>query len=246
MNTKTIILALAISASSNLIIAQDAPPPRPPIPSRLLLRAYDHNAKTGATTIQISPLDKGGKTVFVEMGQQVPLTDWKFESFELKDKGEKDESVAKMVNVKTGQSLALVVGLMGGDRPSGDQSRGDRPQEDRPPGEGRPGAQSGQGFRPVSPIIEALDINKDGTIDAEELAKAAESLKKLDKNGDGKITEEEFRPQRPAGQGGPGGEGRQPGAPGAAPGGRGEGRPPGGGQAAPGGEGRPQRPELEK
>lgn len=157
MKTKSIILALAISASSNLIIAQDAPPPRPP--------------------------------------------------------------------------------------------GGDRPQGDRPPGEGRPGGQGGQGFRPVSPIIEALDINKDGTIDADELAKAAESLKKLDKNGDGKITEEEFRPQRPSGQGGPGGEGRQPGAPGAAPGGRGEGRPqgaPGGGQPAPGGEGRPQRPELEK
>jgi EF hand len=103
----------------------------------------------------------------------------------------------------------------------------------------------------VSPIIEALDLNKDGTIDAEELGKAAESLKKLDKNGDGKLTGEEFRPQW---SGGPGGrpEGDGPGARGGrpegqgGPGGRGPGRPPGGGEGAAGGEGRPQRPAIEQ
>lgn len=78
------------------------------IPFRLLFRAYDHNAKTGATTIQINPLDRGGRTVFVEMGQVVPTTDWKFESFVLKDKGDKDQSIANMVNVKNGQKLSLV------------------------------------------------------------------------------------------------------------------------------------------
>ena len=41
------------------------------------------------------------------------------------------------------------------------------------------------------PIIEALDLNHDRLIDAAELAKASESLKKLDKNGDGKISREE-------------------------------------------------------
>ena len=74
------------------------------------------------------------------------------------------------------------------------------------------------------PIIEAIDLNKDGTLDADEIAKASESLMKLDKNKDGKITPDEYRPQRP---GGPGGQGGQ----------RGQGGQGGGG---------PQRPPLEK
>ena len=118
---------------------------------------------------------------------------------------------------------------------------------------GGPGGQGGMGGqRPVMPIIEALDLNKDGTIDADEIAKASESLKKLDKNKDGKLTPDEFRPQRPGGMGGPGGPGGQGG-----PGMRGQGRGPGaqggpgmqgGGPApgGPGGQGGPQRPELEK
>ena len=83
------------------------------IPFRLLFRAYDHNAKTGATSIQINPLDRGGRTVFVDLGQQVPGTDWKFESFVLKDKGDKDESIANMINVKNGSKLALVYNVLG-------------------------------------------------------------------------------------------------------------------------------------
>ena len=98
----------------------------------------------------------------------------------------------------------------------------------------------------MSPIIEALDLNKDGVIDAEELAKASESLKKLDKNGDGKITEDEYRPQRPGGPGGQGGRPDGQGGPGAGPGGRGPGGPQGGGPGTPNGEARPQRPPLEK
>jgi hypothetical protein len=99
----------------------------------------------------------------------------------------------------------------------------------RPPGEGAsPGNpdMGGPGMggprMPASPLITALDLNGDGIIDAEELAKAGESLKKLDKNGDGKLTPDEYRPQRmggPGGQGGPGGpgmggEGFRPGGPG--------------------------------
>jgi len=56
---------------------------------------------------------------------------------------------------------------------------------------------------PTSPMISALDLNGDGVIDADEIAKAAESLKKLDKNHDGKITADEYRPQRPGGTAGP-------------------------------------------
>ncbi len=119
----------------------------------------------------------------------------------------------------------------------------------RPPGGGGPGGQGGP--RPPNPIIEALDLNKDGVIDADEIAKATESLKKLDKNGDGKLTEEEFRPLRPGGPGGGGGRPDGQSGAGANPDGRGPGRSgaPGAGPQtapAPGGEGRPQRPPLEK
>lgn len=102
-----------------------------------------------------------------------------------------------------------------------------KPTEGGPPREGGgPGGRGGQ--RPMSPIIEALDANKDGTIDADELAKASEALKKLDKNGDGKLTEDEYRPVRPSGGfggqgGGQGGKGF-----GGPPGGKGQGGEPGG------------------
>ena len=117
------------------------------------------------------------------------------------------------------------------------------PGGQRPPGPGGPGGQGGGqggpgGMRMPNPIIEALDLNKDGTIDADEIAKASESLKKLDKNKHGKITQDDYRPQRPGGPGGQGGGGQ------GGPGGQGgQGRP--GGQGGQGGGGQ-QRPPLEK
>jgi hypothetical protein len=60
----------------------------------------------------------------------------------------------------------------------------------------------------MSPVVAALDANKDGEIDATEIANAAAALKTLDKNGDGKLTGEEIRPPRgDRGPGGPGGRG---------------------------------------
>jgi hypothetical protein len=74
---------------------------------------------------------------------------------------------------------------------------------------GAPGA-PGKGNRPPKPPLEVvLDANKDGAIDADEIANAVAALKTLDKNGDGKLTPDEYRPPRPArqdGQGTPGGE----------------------------------------
>lgn len=69
---------------------------------------------------------------------------------------------------------------------SGDTAESAGPRESAEPGRGRP----------PRPEIEALDLNHDGTIDADELANATASLKKLDRNGDGKLTEDEFRPPR--------------------------------------------------
>ena len=94
------------------------------------------------------------------------------------------------------------------------------------------GAQGGERKRPTPPIIAALDANGDGVIDAGEIAKAAESLKKLDKNGDGKLTMEECMPPRQ--QGGQGGQGQ---------GGHGQA---GKGQGNQGATGGAQRPQLEK
>ena len=79
-----------------------------------------------------------------------------------------------------------------------------------------------------SPMADALDTDKDGVISSEELKNAASTLLKLDKNKDGKLTEDEYR--RAPGPGGPGGPG--PGGPG--PGGPGPGGP---GGPGPGGAG---------
>ena len=78
-----------------------------------------------------------------------------------------------------------------------------------PQGGGEGGPQGGRHHRPPpSPIVEALDANHDGVIDSNEIANASAALKTLDKNGDGKLTADEFRPPRPNGppgneQGGP-------------------------------------------
>lgn len=59
------------------------------------------------------------------------------------------------------------------------------------------------GHRPQPPIFAALDANHDGIISASEIANAAAALKTLDKNVDGKLTPDEYRPPRPAGAGAP-------------------------------------------
>lgn len=74
-----------------------------------------------------------------------------------------------------------------------------------PGGQGERGGQPGGG-RPPGPVIEALDANHDGVISAEELKNASAALAVLDKNKDGKLTFDEYRPQGPRpGAGGPDG-----------------------------------------
>lgn len=74
------------------------------------------------------------------------------------------------------------------------KSRNKPKKEDRPMPEGRP---EHPGKRPVPPLIDALDLNKDGTISADELAGAPESLKTLDKDNDGTLSPAELHPQGP-------------------------------------------------
>lgn len=111
-----------------------------------------------------------------------------------------------------------------GDRPpqrEGTPGEADRPGQNREGGLGGPGDPRGQ---MVAPLFAALDVNKDGVIDADEIKNAAAALAKLDKNGDGKLTPEELRPTRSAGdrpnlsedgregggRRGPGGESQRP------------------------------------
>jgi hypothetical protein len=71
---------------------------------------------------------------------------------------------------------------------------------------------------PPLPIVQALDVNHDGVIDADEIANAPAELKTLDKNGDGVLTRDEICPPRPAGPDGQvnnygGGDNMPPGPP---------------------------------
>lgn len=122
---------------------------------------------------------------------------------------------------------------------------GQKGQKGGPGGQGGNFGGGGEGFRPPQhPLELALDANGDGVIDAKELANAVAALRKLDKNGDGRITDDEFRPMRPGGgfggQGGPGGFGGQPG-------GKSFGGPPGKeGKGQGGGGGEPGGPEGQK
>ena len=119
---------------------------------------------------------------------------------------------------------------------SGDrQSR--RSENRRPEGQGGPGGPvNNEGGRPrmASPLIETLDANHDGIIDASEIQNASAALMRLDKNGDGKLTVYELRTRRPEGGrgfGGPSNQGRS-------------GNPQEGRQGNRS-EGRPQRPQFE-
>jgi len=53
------------------------------------------------------------------------------------------------------------------------------------------------GHRPPSPLIEALDTDKDHKLSADELTAAPSSLLKLDADGDGSLSKDELRPKPP-------------------------------------------------
>jgi Ca2+-binding EF-hand superfamily protein len=51
----------------------------------------------------------------------------------------------------------------------------------------------GPGGPMPDPIMQALDVNQDGVMDAQEISGASTALLRLDKNGDGKLTPDEIR-----------------------------------------------------
>ena len=67
-----------------------------------------------------------------------------------------------------------------------------------PPPEGGPGGGGPRHRPPRLPLVTALDANHDHVIDASEIANASAALLTLDKNGDGKLTPDEYLPPLPA------------------------------------------------
>jgi hypothetical protein len=123
----------------------------------------------------------------------------------------------KIMKIKNTVALALLALGTTALVASAQDSNNDGP----PPGGGQGGPGMG-GHRPPPPlIIAALDANHDGVIDADEIANASAALKSLDKNGDGKLTRDEYIGKRPMGRppgGNDGGPGNNDGPKGPPPG----------------------------
>ncbi|HVM59506.1 MAG TPA: hypothetical protein VMV72_01455 [Verrucomicrobiae bacterium] len=69
-------------------------------------------------------------------------------------------------------------------------------QDEGGPPPGDPG--DFRGPPPVPLLVSAIDRNHDGLIDSNEIANASAALKTLDKNGDGKLTPDEYLGPRPS------------------------------------------------
>jgi Ca2+-binding EF-hand superfamily protein len=119
----------------------------------------------------------------------------------------------KSISKNTLRALALGIGLSA--LAAVAQTTNNPPPGDGPPPDGPPGGGPGRGFRPPpSPLVRALDANGDGIISADEIANAATALLTLDKNHDGQLTPDEFRPKmgpgmrphQPPSDGGPEGQ----------------------------------------
>jgi hypothetical protein len=82
--------------------------------------------------------------------------------------------------------------------PPGEQSGGPQGNSQGGPGANQQGGPGGHRHPPL-PILQALDANHDGVIDASEIANAPAALLTLDKNHDGQLTRDEYLPPRPNG-----------------------------------------------
>ena len=90
-------------------------------------------------------------------------------------------------------ALVVLADVATAQPPGGQQ----RPAEQRPgPPFGPEGRGPGRGLRlPQIPLMLALDADKDGEISADEIENAVAALKKLDNDGNGKLTRDELRPR---------------------------------------------------
>ena len=206
MNTKYRWFAVALSAATFMATAQDQNPPReggrPP--------RREEPARGAGGSHLIPPPAMEALNLSKEQQQQLE-----------KLENDTKSNLEKILTPEQAQQLRRM--RSGRNEGPGDQRGGPRPQGGGP--DDQRGGPRGQGV--VMPIIAAIDLNKDGILENTEIEQARQSLKKLDTNGDGKITPDEYRGQR---RGGPDGPGRE-----------------GAGSVRPRGEeqGRPQRPPLQ-
>ena len=220
MNRKYRWFAVALSAATFMATAQDKNPPReggrPP--------RREEPARGAGGSHLIPPPAMEALNLSKEQQQQLEKLEHNAKS-EL-EKILTPEQAQQLRRMRSGRNDGPG-DQRGGPRPQGggpdDQRGGPRPQGGGP--DDQRGGPRGQGV--VMPVIGAIDLNKDGILDNTEIEQARQSLKKLDTNGDGKITPDEYRGQR---RGGPDGSGRE-----------------GAGSVRPRGEeqGRPQRPPLQ-
>ncbi len=191
ISTRIVIATLTLVASADLANAQDepgGPPPggRPPRPAPPVITALDANHDHEIDATEIANAPAALKTL---------------------DKN----GDGKL----TPDELRPQFKPRGPGGPGGPEGEGAPPPPPPPHGEGGPGSEgkggpTGGHRPPAPPLINALDANHDGAIDATELANASAELKTLDKNGDGVLTPDEIRPPHmggPKGPGGPGGHG---------------------------------------
>src|SRR4051794_18884758 len=81
------------------------------------------------------------------------------------------------------------------------------------PPDRRQGGMPEGAFMRFNPLLAALDTDRDGVISDTEITNASKALKVLDKNNDGKLTEDELRPSQSGRQGGQAGQAGQGGRP---------------------------------
>ncbi len=184
------LAALGLALPVVQLKAQDAPPPRRPVPPVMAVLDANHDGVIDATELAnasaaLKALDKNsdGQLTMEELRPARP-----------QPPGEDGAGAPPPPR-----------------RGRGDRAAADTEDHPRPPRDGAAGDERG-GRPPGPPVMAALDANHDGVIDATELANASTALKALDKNGDGQLTMEELRPGRPGapGRAGPrGGKGKR-------------------------------------
>jgi hypothetical protein len=97
--------------------------------------------------------------------------------------------------MKTKTKIMLTVLALGASAFAASAQDNSQPWNDGP--NGGHGPDMGHHRPPPLPVVQALDVNHDGVIDADEIANATAELKTLDKNGDGVLTTNEYLPPLP-------------------------------------------------
>ena len=63
------------------------------------------------------------------------------------------------------------------------------------------GTEAQRAKRQPAPLLAALDVDGDGKLSGQEMARASSALRKLDKNNDGQLSRDEYQPARTASAG---------------------------------------------